>query len=175
MVFVFARDVFHKLTIIPAMQLGATFPGGTHEGDGDTLVVGHGDDGCFAIPGMTLNGDVFGIDGPIGFEVVHGAVGAPSPGPQCSPIVGLARLAFVYQANNAFSQTRAVVGLNAGRVQHGEAPTLGKCLCLPAGSRIRALLRRCDRWRPASSGTGKALRQILMITGTGAFSHWPAC
>src|SRR5580765_1006053 len=101
---------------------------------------------------MPLNGNTSGINGLIGFEVVHRAVGAPGPRPQRTPVLRFARLALIYQTDNSLSQTGAVIGLNAGRVQSCKAPTPGQRLRLPARAGIRALLGRSDRrWR-ASPG-----------------------
>ncbi len=113
-VFAGRRYVLDEFTPVAAVQLQAAFAGGTDEGDGEALIVGQGDDGGFAVARMAFDADSFGIHGFIGFEVVERAACAPGPGAQCAPIVGLARLAFVDEADDALRQTGAVIGLNAG-------------------------------------------------------------
>ena len=56
-----------------------------------------------------------GVHGGIGLEVIEPARRAPGPGAQRAPVVRLARLALVDQADDAFGQAGAVVGLDAGR------------------------------------------------------------
>ena len=102
MVFVDGGDIFHQLAQIAAVEFGAAFAGGADESNGKTRVIGHGYDSGLAVTGVALNSDVFGIHSLIGFEIVHGAVGAPGPGAQRAPVVRFAGFALVYQADDAF-------------------------------------------------------------------------
>ena len=77
---------------------------------------------------------MFGIDGVVGFEIVERAAGAPGPSAQCAPIFQRARLAFVDEADDAFGEAGAVVGLHAGGNERGVAPTFGEDLLLPGGT-----------------------------------------
>ena len=95
------------------MQLGAALARGADIGDREALVVRHGDQGRLAIARVAFDADLPGVHGLVGFEIIERAAGAPGPGAQRAPIVGLARLAFVAQADDALRQARAVVGLNA--------------------------------------------------------------
>ena len=150
------------------MQLGAAFAGGADIGDGEARIVGHGDERCLAVAGVAFDADLFGVHGLVGFEIIERAAGAPGPGAQRAPIVGLARLAFVDQADDALRQTGAVVGLNAGGDEVGVAPAFGENLLLPAW----------DRWAGAARAGGRAsgrrtrrqdrrAKPNCMITGTG--------
>src|SRR5262249_28628652 len=78
-----------------------------------------------------LDAHLLGVHGLVGFEIIEGPAGAPRPGAQCAPIVHLAGLALVAQADDALSQTGAVVGLNAVWDDNGIAPALGQDLLLP--------------------------------------------
>ena len=49
----------------------------------------------FAVAGEAFDADLFGINGFVGFEIVHEPAYAPLPCPQCAPIVWFAGLAFV--------------------------------------------------------------------------------
>ncbi len=71
--------------------------------------------GRLAVARMAFDADLFGIDGFVGLEVIERAARAPGPGAKGAPIVGLARLALVHEADDALRQAGAVVGLNAGR------------------------------------------------------------
>jgi len=89
---VFARpgDVFHQLAPIAAVNLGAAFAGGTDEGDGETLVIGHGHDRSLTIARVALQADLLGVHGFVGFKIIQDAAGAPGPGTQRTPIAGSA-------------------------------------------------------------------------------------
>src|SRR5205823_11820431 len=106
------------------------------------VVVRHANDGRLAPTRVAFQRDATGIHGLIGLEVIQGAAGTPGPGAQDTPIVELARLALVDQADDALVQTGAVVGLNAAGVEDGVAPALGQNLLLPGGT------RGCRRERP---------------------------
>ena len=67
----------------------------------------------------------------IGFEIIEAAAGSPGPGAECAPIVEFAWLAFVDEADDAFGEAVAVVGLDAGGNVDGVAPAFGEELLLP--------------------------------------------
>ena len=64
-------------------------------------IVGHGDERGLAVAGVAFDADLFGVDGFVGFEIIEGAAGSPGPGAECAPVVGLARLALVAEADDA--------------------------------------------------------------------------
>ena len=71
MVFVGAGDVFDHLAPVAAAELCAAFAGGADVGDGEALVVGHGDDSGFAVAGVAFDADLFGVYRFVGLEVVE--------------------------------------------------------------------------------------------------------
>src|SRR5205085_8293794 len=97
-----AGEAFYGLAEVAAVELGAAFAGGADEDDGEAWVVGHGDEGGLPVAGDAFDADAFGVDGLIGFEVVEAAGRAPGPGAEGTPVVGLAGLTFVAQADDAF-------------------------------------------------------------------------
>src|SRR5262245_26065990 len=124
MVFAGAREVFYQLAEIAAAECRAALAGRADKADGEALVVGHRDQRGFAITRKPLDANMPGVHRFVGLEIIERATRAPRPGAQRSPVVGVARLAFVAQADDALRQTRAVVGLNAGRNDDGVAPAL---------------------------------------------------
>ena len=96
--------------------------------------VSHGDESGFSVARETFDGDMFGVDGAVGFEIVERATGTPSPSAECAPIVRRARLAFVDETNDAFGEAGAVVGLHAGGNERGITPAFGEDLLLPGGA-----------------------------------------
>ena len=117
MIFAGGGDVFELFAEVAASELGAAFAGGADVGDGEARVVGHGDEGGLAVARVAFDADLFGVDGVVGFEVVEGAAGAPGPGAEDAPVVELAWLAFVDEADDAFGEAGAVVGLDAGGIE----------------------------------------------------------
>src|SRR5260370_35263727 len=126
-------DVFDLLAKVAAKGFCAAGARRADKGDGETLIVGHGDESGFSVARETFDGDMFGVDGAVGFEIVERATGTPSPSAECAPIVRRARLAFVDETNDAFGEAGAVVGLYAGGNERGKAPAFGKGLLPPGG------------------------------------------
>ncbi len=87
MIFGSGGDVFDLLAEVAAKDLGAAGAGGADEGDGETLVVGHGNERGLSVARETFDADLFGVNGGVGFEIVEGAAGSPGPSAECSPIV----------------------------------------------------------------------------------------
>src|SRR4029077_14683225 len=79
-------DVFELLAKVAAKDFCATSTGRTDKGDGEPLIGGHGDESGLAVAREALDGDVFGIDGVVGFEIVDSATGAPGPRTEYAPI-----------------------------------------------------------------------------------------
>src|ERR1019366_10619056 len=77
--------------------------------------------------------------------------GAPGPGAQNTPVVQLAGLTVIDQADDSLIQTRAVIGLNAAGVEDGIAPSLGQHLLLPGGSRWTTA---CRQWSTRGTAAG---------------------
>ena len=122
------------LAVDVPVEFGAGLAGGTDVADGEAGIVGHGDEGGFAVARVALDADLFGIDGFVGFEIVDAFAGAPGPGFEHTPVVGGARLAFVDEADDALDEAGAVVGLDAGGDVLRVAPASGENLLLPGGS-----------------------------------------
>src|SRR5215472_17200686 len=80
---------------------------------------------------MAFESDSFGVHGFVGLEVIESAACAPRPGAQRSPIIQLARLSFVAQADDALFEACAIVSLHSGRNDRGVTPTSGQDLLLP--------------------------------------------
>src|SRR5262249_8817659 len=87
--------------------------------------------GCLAIAGVPFEANLLGVHRFVGLEIIQSTAGAPRPSPQRTPIIHLARPAFVAQTDDAFGQAGAVVGLNAVRAEDGIAPAFGENLLLP--------------------------------------------
>ena len=124
-VFAGAGEVFDSFAKIAAMEFGAAFAGRADEHKSKARVEGHGDKCSFAITRNAFDADVFCVDSFIGFQIIQSARGAPGPGSQGAPVVRLAGLALVDETDDAASQARAVVGLNAGGIDIGVAPAIG--------------------------------------------------
>ena len=120
---------------------------------------------------MAFDADVLGVHGLVGFEIIHGAVGAPRPGAQRAPIVGFARLALVDQTDNALPQTRAVVGLNAAGFNSAKPQPLASTCAANLARAPRPVAsreRRAGGPPPAPGRPGPPPN--TMITGTGPFA-----
>ena len=98
--------------------------------------------------------DALGVDGLVGLEVIERAARAPRPGAQRAPVVRLARLALVRQADDALRQPAAVVGLDAGRDERWRSPSRARAPAAatsgprrPGGSPARRRRRRASRRR----------------------------
>ena len=116
------------------MQLGAAFAGRADEHDREALVERHRDERRLAVARHAFDADALRIDGLVGLEVVERARRAPGPRAQRAPVVGLARLAFVDESDDALRETRAVVGLDARGIEGREAPAVGDQLLVAGGS-----------------------------------------
>src|SRR5439155_973052 len=93
-------DVLHQLAEVAAVELQAAFAGRADETDGEPLVVRHGDDRRLAVSGEALDTDLLSVHGFVRLEVVERPAGPPRPGAERAPIVELARLALVAQADD---------------------------------------------------------------------------
>ena len=93
---------------------------------------------------MAFNGDVVRVDILVGLEVVHEARCSPGPGAEGTPVVELAGLAVVGEADDALGQAGSVVSLERGGVEERVAPAPGEDLLLPGGFLLRQ--RRWGGW-----------------------------
>src|SRR5207302_4251847 len=134
MVFAGARHVADLLAEIAAEEFGAGFSGRTDVSNGETRIVGHGEECRLAITRVAFQANLFGVDGFIGFKIVEGAAGSPGPSAECAPIIELAGLTFVDETNDAFGEARTVVRLHTYWDEEGIAPAFGKNLLLPGGT-----------------------------------------
>ncbi len=116
------------------MELGAALARRGHEGDREARLVGHRHERGLAEAREPLDADVLRVHGLVGLEVVERAARAPRPRAERSPVVRLARLTLVDEADDAFRQPRSAVGLDARGIEHGVAPALRDELFLPGRS-----------------------------------------
>ena len=167
MIFAGAGQVLDSFAPVASMKLGSALTGGTDQDHRETRIECHRHQGGFAITRDTFDADLFRIHGLVGFEIVEAARSAPSPGPQRAPVVRLTGLALVDQADDAFGQTGAVVGLNAAGVDGGESPAIGDELLGAGGSAFGggepAGARRAPRGIPA--------REMQLGNGAAAEHH----
>ena len=177
-----AGEVLDLFPQVAPMQLGAALAGGGDQADGKSRVVRHRHQCRLAVARHALDADALCINALVGLEIVEPARCTPGPCAQRSPVVGLARLAVVDQADDAFGQPRAVVSLDACRTQRGVAPSSRNQLFgrrriaaraapqarLP-GAAPRAPPGAGPRPRGAGppSATGSVPPPNMIITGTG--------
>ena len=109
----------------------------------------------------------------VGLEIVETARRAPRPRAQRAPVVGLAGLALVDEADDAARQARAVVGLNAAGVERRVAPAVGDQLLGRRRIAARLVARRRAAGPAAAAGGRRSARAgarpppNIIITGTG--------
>ena len=97
---------------------------------------------------VAFDADMVCIDCRVGLQVVECSPGSPSPGTQRAPILRLARLAVIGEADDTAGQSGAVIGLNAGRIEQREAPAIGDQLPSVGRIAIRVPLRKLKwTWR----------------------------
>ena len=89
------------------------------------VVERHRDERRLAVARHAFDADLLRVDGLVGLEIVEAARRAPRPRAQRAPVVRLARLALVDEADDALRQAGAVVGLNAAGIERREAPAVG--------------------------------------------------
>jgi hypothetical protein len=106
-------------------QRRAALAGGADKDDCKARLERHRDQGRLAKARYALDAHACGVDRRVGFEEVEGARSTPGPRAQGAPVVGLAWLASVHQADDAARQPGAIVGLHAHRVQEGVTPPGG--------------------------------------------------
>ena len=163
-----AGEVLDRLAEVAAVQLGAAFARRSDQDHGKALVVGHRHQRGLAEARDALDPDLLRVDGLVGLEVVEAARRAPGPGAQRAPVVGPAALTLVDQADDAFRQARAVVGLDAAGRDRGVAPAVGDQLL--GRGRIRRRRRSGARsaGRAAASGTEAARGRAAECRARGA-------
>ena len=124
-IFAGAGQILDRFAPVAAMQLGAAFARRADQHHREARVERHRHQRGFAVARDAFDADLFRIHGLVGFQIIEAARSAPAPGAQRAPIVGLARLAFVDQTDDALGQTGAVVRLDAAGIDGGEAPAVG--------------------------------------------------
>src|ERR1043166_324836 len=125
MVFARAGEVLDGFAKITAMQLRAAFAGGTDQRDGEARFESERGQRGFAVTRHALDANFLRVHGGIGFEIIQSARCAPGPRAQRAPVIRLAWLAFVDEADDSFRESRAVVGLNTVGIDCRVAPTSG--------------------------------------------------
>src|ERR1700730_4157295 len=133
------------------MKLRTSFAGGTNKSDSETRFIRHRHERRLSVTRVALKANLFSVDRFVSLEIIQRMARAPCPRSQRAPIIDLARLPFVAEANDATVQTRAVVGLNAIGNQAGVTPTSFQNLLLPGWSSwygsTRWWRRRTKSWR----------------------------
>src|SRR4051812_26761875 len=145
-----AGKIFDEFAPVAPVELRTAFAGGADEGDGEALVVHHGDKRGFAIARQALDPHLTGIHFLDGLEEIQCAARAPGPRAQGSPVLGFAGLAFVAQTDDAFGESGAIVSLNTGGNQDSVAPAPGENLLLPG--RRNWIVGLLDKWIGGSAG-----------------------
>jgi len=132
-----AGDVADAAAEGAAPGLAPAHAGGADEDDGEAGISGHGN--------RTASAKREWPSRPTCLASTAGSVWSsracdwlPRPMRGRPPSLPVARLAVVDQADDAFVESGAVIGLIAGRDQLGEAPALGQHLLLPVGMRGRS-------------------------------------
>ncbi len=193
MILLGARHIAHLLAKDVPVELGSRLAGRTDIRNRKSRVVGHGHERGLPVTRVALQAHLLRVDSLVGFEVVQRPARSPRPRRQRSPIVQLARLALVDQANDALGQTRAVVGLHAGGHIFGVAPASRQYLllpcrplaCRPCGE-LRKPLRHLrheflaesqlhDHWHrpPGTGGSGHGEVDVDGESGVGRVVHVP--
>ena len=124
-------QIFHLLAEDAAEQLGTTSSGRADQADRKPLIVGHGHERRLAKTRKPHDAHAPGVDGGVGLEVIQRPAGTPGPGAQHAPVVGTARPTPIREPDDPLGQSRAVIGLVAGRIQLGVAPAPRQHLLLP--------------------------------------------
>ena len=110
------------------MELRPAFPGRSHQDHGEAGLKCHGHQRGFAVPGDPFNPHVPGVHRRVRFQVIQAPRGAPGPGAQRAPILRLARLPVIDQANDPLGQPRAVIGLDTAGINGRVSPPGGNQL-----------------------------------------------
>ena len=145
---------------VAAMQLGAAFAGRADQHHGEALIEGHGDQRGLAVARDAFDADVLRVDGWIGFEIVEPARGAPRPGAQRAPVVGLARLALVDQADDAAREAAPLSAWMLAGLIVTIAPAVGDELL--GRGRIAACSGERGAPKEGARAAGGLLRRILV-------------
>ena len=93
--------IFHLLAEFTSENFGASFTRGSNKGNRQTRLVRHGDQGGLSVTREAFNAHLFGVNGFVGLEIVERTARAPSPRPERTPVVQLARLPLVDQTNDS--------------------------------------------------------------------------
>src|SRR5204862_2719960 len=117
-------EVLDPLAEVSTVQLRPALTRRADQADREARVVRHRHQRRLAVAREALDTDLLRVHRLVGLEVVERPARAPRPGAQRPPVVRLARLALVAQADDALGEARAVVGLDAARVDDRKAPAL---------------------------------------------------
>src|SRR5580693_8800834 len=125
MIFACPCDVTDLFAKIPPIESGSACTGRTYVSNRKARIVGHRYQGRFSVARMARDPDLVGIHSFVRLEIIHRPARPPGPCAERTPIVQLAWLPFVHQADDSFCQTISLVGLHSGRNQDGISPALG--------------------------------------------------
>src|SRR5579871_901118 len=125
-------DVLHLLTKFTAKNFCSAFSRRSDETNRDARVVSHGDECGFSVTRKAFDANLLCVNGFVRFEIINRATRTPGPGSQNSPIIRLARLALIYEADDSLRKAFTIVGLNCSRDELSVAPASCHHLVLPA-------------------------------------------
>ncbi len=91
--------------------------------DRKSRIVDHCHQRRLASAGVAHHADLRAIHVGIGLQIVEDPAVGPRPGAQHAPVVELARLAMVHQADDSLVEARAIVGLHGTGVARHESPS----------------------------------------------------
>src|ERR1019366_2660514 len=113
------------------MNLHAAFARRTDARNCESRIVRHRERDSLAPARMAFDAHVLRVHRFIRLEIIQHAARAPGPRAQRAPIVHLARLTFVYQADDPLGQARAIIRLDTVGRKHRITPALRQNLLLP--------------------------------------------
>ncbi len=169
-VFAGAGEALDGFAEIPAVQFRAAFARGADERHGEARLEGERDERGLAVARHAFDADLLRVHGGIGFKAVQSARRAPGPGAERTPVVRLARLALVDEADDALGQARAVVGLNAVGIDRGIAPAGGDEQLGRGRAGVRAATKAAER-AEAIRGRGFARAPGKAVSAEAAAEH----
>jgi hypothetical protein len=101
MIFTGGSDVFHLLAESSPQDLGSARTRRSDKSNREMLIVCHRNQRCFAVTREAFNANLPGIDGLVALKIIESTARAPSPGTQRAPVVEVARLSSVDEADDA--------------------------------------------------------------------------
>src|SRR5262249_33600216 len=117
-----AGEALDRLAPVASMELGSALARRPDEDGRESLIVGHRHERGLAETRDAFDPNLLRINRLICLEVVETPRRTPRPGAQRSPVIGMSRLSFVDEADDALRQSRTVVSLDAAGIDRGVSP-----------------------------------------------------